>query len=134
MFQWIQGNETALWWVAAVSGLTLLVTLIVVPWFLVKVPPDYFARERRRQPLFDRAHVLYSLWGIARNVLGLVLVVAGIFMLVLPGQGVLAILVGIMLMNFPGKQKLERRLIRQRSVFRSINWLRRRMGRAPLVA
>jgi len=59
--------------------------------------------------------------------------VAGIIMLVLPGQGIFTILIGIMLLNFPGKYRLERWIVARRPVLRSINWLRRRAGRAPLV-
>jgi hypothetical protein len=135
MFQWIQGNDAVLWWIAAASGVTLLATLIAVPWFLIRIPPDYFTRNTRRGELrFDAEHVLRSLLIVGRNLLGLLFVIAGALMLVLPGQGLLAILIGIMLMNFPGKHKLQRWIVNRPSVFRSINWLRRRMGRAPLVA
>jgi len=58
---------------------------------------------------------------------------AGIAMLVLPGQGILAILGGIELMDFPGKYRLERWIVSRPAVLRSVNWLRRRMGRPPLV-
>jgi hypothetical protein len=135
MFQWLQGNEAALWWIGLASGATLLVTLIAVPWFLVRIPSDYFVRDNRRGELrFDAGHALRSLWLLGRNVFGLLLVIAGVLMLVLPGQGLVVILIGIMLMSFPGKQKLERWIVTRPSVLRSINWLRRRMGRAPLVA
>ena len=135
MFQWFQANEAALWWVALASGVTLVATMVAVPWFLVRIPPDYFVRRSARGRLrFDRENLLRSLLLVGRNLLGLLLVIAGLLMLVLPGQGLLAILIGIMLMNFPGKQKLERWIVTRPRVFRSINWLRRRMGRPPLVA
>jgi len=70
---------------------------------------------------------------IGKNALGYILVVAGIIMLVLPGQGIFTILIGIMLLNFPGKYQLERWLATRGPVLRSINWLRQRAGRAPLV-
>jgi hypothetical protein len=70
---------------------------------------------------------------IAKNVLGYIFVVAGIFMLVLPGQGVLTILVGIMFLNFRRKYELERWIVSRRPVLRSINWVRRHAGRDPLV-
>jgi hypothetical protein len=37
-----------------------------------------------------------------------------------------------MLLDFPGKYRLERWLATRRAVWRSINWLRRRAGREPL--
>jgi hypothetical protein len=65
--------------------------------------------------------------------LGILLVLAGIMMLVLPGQGILAMLIGIGLMDFPGKFRLERWFARQPAVFKSLNWIRTRAGHAPLL-
>lgn len=53
-------------------------------------------------------------------------------MLVTPGQGVLMIIAGLVLLEFPGKFRLERWLVTRRHVWRSINWLRRRAGRPEL--
>jgi hypothetical protein len=69
---------------------------------------------------------------VLKNALGIVLVVAGLVMLIVPGQGLLTIAVGLMLIDFPGKYRLERWLATRRPVWRSINWLRKRAGRAPL--
>ena len=70
---------------------------------------------------------------IGKNVLGAIFVVAGLIMLVLPGQGIFTILIGIMLLDFPGKYRLERWIVARRPVLQSINWLRQRAGRAALV-
>ena len=59
-------------------------------------------------------------------------IIYGIVMLALPGQGVLTVLIGISLTNFPGKYALERKLVSQPSVFNAINWLRKRSGKPPL--
>jgi hypothetical protein len=64
--------------------------------------------------------------------LGVTFIIAGLAMLVLPGQGILTILVGMMLLNFPGKYQIERWLVTRRPVARSINWLRRRANKGPL--
>jgi hypothetical protein len=61
---------------------------------------------------------------IVKNLLGIVFIVAGLIMLLLPGQGVLTILIGLTLMNFPGKHALERWIVRQPAVLRAINWIR----------
>ena len=76
---------------------------------------------------------LFWLVLLAKNLLGVVFVLMGIAMLVLPGQGLLSIFVGVMLLNFPGKYRFERWLIKKPSVLRSINWLRRKSRRPPLV-
>ena len=53
-------------------------------------------------------------------------------MLVLPGQGLLTILIGLAVMQFPGKFELERWLVTRKGVLEGINWLRQRSGRLPL--
>ena len=68
---------------------------------------------------------------VLRNAVGWVFVVAGIAMLVLPGQGLLSILAGLVLIDFPGKHRLERRLLGSPGVRRAMNWLRRRAGKPP---
>ncbi|MDO8706355.1 MAG: PGPGW domain-containing protein [Sulfuricaulis sp.] len=134
MIEWIQNHETVLWWLAAASILVFSATLIVVPTLIVRVPADYFVRKRRTEPWVDHHHpVVRAILVITKNVLGFVLVVAGIIMLVLPGQGIFTILIGITLLNFPGKYQLERWIVLRRPVLRSINWLRRRAGRPPLI-
>ncbi len=69
---------------------------------------------------------------IIKNVLGVGLLLAGILMLVLPGQGLFTMFVGIMMMNFPGKYKLERWIVARGPVLKSINWMRKRAGHEPL--
>ena len=59
--------------------------------------------------------------------------VAGIAMLVLPGQGVLTIVIGIMLLDFPGKYRFERRLVAYGPVLKAINGIRRAARRQPLI-
>jgi hypothetical protein len=38
-----------------------------------------------------------------------------------------------MLLDLPGKRKIERRLIRLKPVLRPINWLRRRFRKEPFI-
>ena len=68
-----------------------------------------------------------------RNVIGIVLILAGIAMLVLPGQGVLTILAGLVLLHFPRKHEVMRWIVSRRAVLASANWVRHRAGRPPLV-
>ena len=69
----------------------------------------------------------------AKNLLGYLLIVAGIAMLLLPGQGVLTMLLGFIMVDLPGKYRFERWLVARPLVLRSINMLRRRAGREPLI-
>ena len=127
MVEWIQTHETVLWSLVTMSVITLIATLIVVPLLVVRIPSDYFAhRKRHRTPWADQHPVVRWVLLTAKNMLGYVFVVVGIAMLVLPGQGILTILAGVMLLDFPGKYKLERWVVTRRPVLRSIDWLRRR--------
>lgn len=134
ILEWIYSHKAVIWWLASSSIIIFLVTLIVVPWIVVRIPPDYFTRRKRRErSLFIFSHpVVQAIFTIIKNAFGLILVAAGIIMLFTPGQGLFTMLVGLMLMNFPGKYQLEKWLITRDNVSRSINWLRRRAGRDPL--
>ena len=70
---------------------------------------------------------------IAKNLFGALLVVLGVVMIFTPGQGLLALVLGISLLDIPGKRALERRLIQQPKVLGVINRMRARAGRPPLV-
>ena len=71
---------------------------------------------------------------ICKNLLGFLLVALGIVLSLpgVPGQGLLTILIGAMLVNFPGKRACERWLLQRRGVLTTINKLRVKAGRAPL--
>lgn len=115
------------------SLISFVLSLIAIPWIIVRLPADYFAHDRRAQAKGRERHPLAGLLlATLKNLLGMALVATGVVLLVLPGQGILTILLGLGLMNFPGKYHLEQRLIRRPAVARSLNWLRRRYGKAPL--
>lgn len=114
----------------AIGGAVMAVaSTVALPWVIVKMPADYFSRPP--VTLSDRGP-LRRLWWLLRNLLALVLLLCGVAMLVLPGQGLLTILVAIGVSSFPGKYRLERAIMRRPSVYRSCNWIRRRYGRPPL--
>ena len=69
---------------------------------------------------------------IVKNLIGYVLIIGGILMLVLPGQGLFTIFIGLMMSNYPGKYFIERKFIAIPSVLKTINWLRKRSNQEPL--
>ncbi len=119
-------------WAGALSlGLGVL-TLVAVPWVITRLPADYFSREHREAWGAESRHpVVVLLFALLKNLVGVVLVVLGAIMLVTPGQGLLTLLVGLLLMNFPGKYRMERWLATRPGVLRGLNWLRRRRGVVP---
>jgi hypothetical protein len=119
------------WWLFAVSVVVLVVSPFVAAWLVVRLPSDYFVNPRRHRPAWQPKNYALRLAVVAgKNMLGVVLVVAGMIMLLTPGQGVLTVAVGLLLLDFPGKYRLQRWLITRKPVWRSINWLRRHAGRS----
>lgn len=126
LYQWL---EPALPWLTGAGILMVLLSMFAIPWLIMLMPADYFVAPRREP---DRGPLAWTLW-LLRNSLGTLLVAAGLMMLVLPGQGLLTMLIGIMVSTFPGKYRLERRLVRYPGVYRAINWIRQRRGHKPLL-
>lgn len=134
MLEWIQSHEALFWSLFAVSVVTFLATLLAVPVLLVRLPRDYFAHDRRREKPRNRQHpAVRAVLIAARNLLGAVLAMMGLVMLLTPSQGLITLLVGLMLLDYPGKYQLERWIVSRPSVFGTVNWLRRRAGRDPLI-
>ncbi len=119
-------------WATPVSLLTLVATVILLPLLVARLPQDYFYREHR-PPRPHKGHWLlrYGLL-IFKNLLGAVLLVAGLAMMVLPGPGVVTILGAFALLNLPGKYRLERWLVSQPQVRAAISMMREKAGRPPL--
>jgi hypothetical protein len=135
MPDWLQDNQEVMWWLGALSALTFIGTIVALPLLIVRIPSDYFTRyPRRRADIPTRHPVVHVTLIVLKNLLGVVLVAAGMLLTVLPGQGLITIFAGIMLLNFPGKFTLERWVVRQKAVMRTINWMRRRRGHPPLEA
>ena len=82
-------------------------------------------RERQRGPETE-AH-----FDLGISTQNLLLVAAGLAMLFLPGQGLLTVLIGVSVMDFPGKRGLLQRLVRGPKVQRTLNWIRRKRGKEP---
>ena len=128
------GDDPALLFaILAGAVLTFLLTLVAVPWFVVRLPADYFAGEERPNTGKIEHPVLRILLLIGKNLFGVLFILMGLAMLVLPGQGLLTMVVGFLLLDFPGKYCLERWLVRRGPILRSVNWLRGKFRRNPLV-
>lgn len=127
-------TELPAWVLLGLLGVPLIATLLFVPWAVVRIPPDYFRNGRRHPVPWSSYHpVLRLLLLLGKNLLALLLLVMGLAMLVLPGQGLLTILIGLLLLDFPGKFVVERWLVSRGPLLKAINWLRHKRQRPPLV-
>lgn len=120
-------DHPALVWGALIY--TVLATggaMLLMPRFLARLPPDY---------LHNGEHSPSSLgWRVVRNLLGVMLLLGGIFMMLAPGPGILTLLVGLMLVDFPGKHALVVKLLSRPKVLAAVNKLRVHRGAKPLEA
>jgi len=120
------------WWIFCASVATFVASVVTLPILVVRMPADYVVRDgsggswAAHHPLV-RVTVL-----IVKNLVGGLFVGAGILMLFVPGQGILTILIGLSLLDLPGKRAFERRLVSSPAVFEAINVIRARAGRPPL--
>lgn len=115
-----------------VSILSAVLTLALVPVLVIRIPADYFSHHRRLN--ISKCRPLFNIFiKVAKNVLGAVFLLVGFVLLFLPGQGLLLIFVGLLIMNYPGKYALERWLIQRPGVLPTLNALRVRRGKPPLL-
>jgi len=105
----------------------------MLPSLVARIPRDYFLPTTARSPWHDSPSSGRFVYHLIKTIAGVMLILAGIVMLFIPGQGIITILMGIILMDFPGKRRLALRIVRNPTVLRSINWMRARSNRPPLM-
>jgi hypothetical protein len=131
---WVKEHDVVLWWVMAASFVLTAGTILAMPFVVSRIPDDYFA-TKERPPLSKTSEHPALRWTfrLGRNLLGVILLLLGIVMSPGPGPGLIVILAGLLLTEFPGKRRLEMWIIRRPGLLKAINWFRSRRGRPPLV-
>lgn len=133
MFDSLIHNKEVLVWLGIFSAVTFVGSLAIIPVLCVRMGEDYFMPHRDKDETLAGRHPMIRWTGlILKNLIGVLLVLAGIAMLFLPGQGVLTIIIGVMMLNFPGKRSFELWMIRLPGVLKAINAMRARAKHAPL--
>ena len=120
-------------WLGLISLLMAAVSVVVVPVIIIYLPSGYLKEKEDENPshISSYRRVPYL---VVKNGLGGILAIAGVAMLILPGQGLITLAIGLGLMNFPGKRHLIHRLLGQPKMLNTINRLRKRAHRPPLEA
>lgn len=114
------------------SIISFVASAIALPMILVRLPQDYFHDRYPRTWLKDH-HPVFRIFALAlKNLFGATLLLGGLAMLVLPGQGLLTMLVGISLVDFPGKRALERKIVGRPFMLHAINSIRKKFHQPPL--
>ena len=120
---------------AAIFLGSFFLNLAIVSAILVKLPADHFSKNRKTKFWAGPRPALQAAKVIGKNVAGVLLVALGIVLSLpgVPGQGLLTILLGVMLLDFPGRERLEQKLLSKPTIVNTINRLRKRFGKSPLV-
>jgi archaellum biogenesis protein FlaJ (TadC family) len=133
MLEWFSDNQTLLTWLSVISLITFVGSLLALPWLVGVIPEDYFLHQRRNPADLKQRHPMARLLLlVGKNLLGVLLLCGGILMLFLPGQGLLTLAVGMLLLDYPGKFSIERRIVSYPSILKGINWLRAKGNHPPI--
>jgi hypothetical protein len=128
MNTWIQAHSALLLTGLGVVGvITFVVSLVALPMIIARLPVDYFICDEDRILPWRSTHPVRStMLAILRNLLGLLLVLGGVLMLFLPGQGILTIVIGLLMIDTPKKRAFQAWVLAWKPVNRGINWMRRK--------
>ncbi|HQH55629.1 MAG TPA: hypothetical protein PLW05_03650 [Candidatus Marinimicrobia bacterium] len=133
LYDWLKAHTTLLKYAGLISLITFFGTILLMGVLILMIPTDYFSNPKRRKSfLITKRPLLGVILLIVKNLIGLIFLIVGFLLLFIPGQGILTILVGIILMNFPGKYRLERKLVQRPGVLQGINKIRKKFNR-PLL-
>jgi hypothetical protein len=130
--QWIQIHEGLLQWMFILSIGTFVVGILLAAVGIVYLPRNYFSPGY--EPFSHRISNVFlrRIYLVGKNLIGVFFIMTGLTLLVLPGQGLLTVAIGLSLTDFPGKHKVVGHLTRRGPILRGANWLRRKLGKCPL--
>ena len=135
MQKYLPENLTDIFFILGITSFAvLIISALSIGYFIKKIPHDYFLNDKRGVSDYKNKNPIFWIITLAlKNIIGYCLIIGGILMLVLPGQGLLTIFVGLMLSDYPGKFKLERRIIKTRLILKTINWYRIKSNIPPII-
>ena len=135
MQKYLSENLVDIFFILGISSLVVLVlSALSIGYFIRKIPHDYFLDDKRGiSQIKNKNPVIWIIALVLKNVIGYCLILGGILMLVLPGQGLLTILVGLMISDYPGKFKIEKRIIKTKLILKTINWYRAKSNVLPII-
>jgi hypothetical protein len=140
MIEWLSGFWASVTWVQLLIAVGLFLGSLALSFgaiaiVMINIPANYFSTHYKRDFLPGSSFIVR--WGavIAKNLFGLFLVLLGVALSLpgVPGQGILTILLGLIMLDIPGKRPLEARIIKRPAVLSAINNLRSRYGKEQLV-
>jgi len=138
IWEWLARFWESLTWSRIIWGLSFTVITIIASYGLIvigmiKIPADYFSSTYVKEINRDTHFSLRWAAFLVKNIIGFLLIIAGVIMIFTPGPGVPTILLGLIMMDIPGKRPLEAKLIKRPMVLSAVNDLRARYNKPPLI-
>ncbi len=127
---WLSGHTLLLGVLASLSAILLVATIVAAPWAVSRLPSNYLLQRLERS---SKQGIWYSLASVSRALLGFLVTLLGLVMLITPGPGVIMLLLGISIAEFPGRNRLLIYLATRPNVLSSLNWMRQRHGKPPFI-
>ncbi len=103
--------------ISVISVVFFLVGSLGTYIWLLKIPSDYFRKKERNESWIVK---------VMRNLLGLILVLLGILMLFMPGQGLITIFVGLYISDTKVTRSLRERFLKNKKIQRGLDSIRRK--------
>lgn len=124
LYAWLENNSYILFYLGIISVLIFIFSIVGLRLFIIAIPSDYFINKKRVSALRDNSILLWVFYKIFKNIIGYIFIAIGLLALVLPGQGILMILIGLMMSDYPKKFDLEKKIIKINTVRKGVNWIR----------
>ena len=124
LYAWLENNSYIFFYAGIVSIFIFVFSMFGLRLFIIAIPSDYFINKKRVSALKNRSILLWIIYIAFKNIIGYIFIIMGLAALVLPGQGILMILVGLMMSDYPKKFDLEKKIITIKAVRKGINWIR----------
>ena len=129
--EWWRAHPALLTWLVWIGVASWIGSLVLLPWVFARLPANAFVGRGPRFRTLSPPLRIAAL--VLKNALGAALLAAGVALLFLPGQGLLTIVLALLLIDFPGKRRLERWILRRHALRRGLDWIRDRAGRERFV-
>ena len=138
--EWLAQFWETLTWGKILLGVGLFlfsftISILAVAVVMVKIPADYFSSHYAPEFMTDKPWLVRWSAVILKNILGVILILIGIVLSLpgVPGQGIMTILLGLIMLDIPGKRPIEARIIKRPNILATVNNLRLKYNKTPLI-
>ena len=131
LLEYTNTYKNFIFWISLVSLTLFIISILSIRWLVLLIPENYF-KEKKSSFLKEKYFFYWIAFKFIKNSLGYLLIIGGILMLVLPGQGILTIFIGMVLSDYPGKYYIEKKIIQSSIILKTINSIRKKSGKKSL--